>query len=177
MAFSLTVEDGSGLASANAYSSASDAEAWLEIEGPSAEWTALDNPGKELMLARASRLVDRYAEYTGNKKKDTQGLEWPRDQAFRYDIPGDSGRDRSISSSSVPIQLKIAVWLLADALASGEFDPKSAAGGKVESLSIPDISVSIKGASSETGSAMPLPERVVKALQAVSYNSWGPRMI
>ena len=174
MSFQIVVEEGSGNSDANSYTSVGKADTFLEIEGPSSEWDALDVAGKGLMLARASRLIDRYSDFTGEPQTNTQALGWPRVHAFDYGVPSEC--DRSIPSGEVPESLQVATVLLAEALASGEFSSKTPGEGKVQSLSIPDLSVSLSGAAGPAlGQSLPLPLRVVEYLKHTTYNAHGLR--
>ena len=176
MAIILVVEDGTGKADANSYVSLADSTTYLEIEG-SDVWVDLANDQKDLMLARAARLIDRYCEFTGCPLNSTQALEYPRSNAFDYSLPREY--DRSLESGIVPKCLKDANSILAEALASGEYSTKTAGESSVQSLSLPDFNISLggSGSSQSLGSSLPLPLRVVTLLKPLAYNASGSRLL
>jgi hypothetical protein len=103
MAFTFTVEDGTGLSTATSYVSVEDADDILTMNihaGPI--WDALTQEEKERLLSWASRYLDERTNWFGRRVVETSALRWPR-----------SGiRDRDgivIPSNSIPRQLKAAV--------------------------------------------------------------------
>lgn len=176
MAITLIVEDGTGKSDSNSYVSREDSTSYLEIEG-SDVWVNLADADKDLMLARATRLIDRYCEFTGDALTSVQALEYPRVNAFDYSLPRES--DRSLESGIIPKCLKDANTLLAEALASGEYSSKTAGEASVQSLSLPDFNISLGGSGSaqSLGSSLPLPIRVVSLLKPLAYNASGRRLI
>ena len=176
MAITLIVEDGTGKSDSNSYVSREDSTSYLEIEG-SDVWVNLADADKDLMLARATRLIDRYCEFTGDALTSVQALEYPRVNAFDYSLPREY--DRSLESGIVPKSLKDANSILAEALASGEYSTKTAGESSVQSLSLPDFNISLggSGSSQSLGSSLPLPLRVVTLLKPLAYNASGSRLL
>jgi hypothetical protein len=86
MAF--TVETGSGVAGANSYLSVADADSyWTDRAGDYAglatAWAAAATAAKQASLIRASQYLDgHYTWGTGEKNTSTQGLGWPRSDAY-----------------------------------------------------------------------------------------------
>ncbi|MBB76526.1 MAG: hypothetical protein CMJ75_18635 [Planctomycetaceae bacterium] len=96
----ITVEDGSGLAGADAYVSVADVDAYLTKYNPSTTWDALGDPEKEAAIVKATRYLDLvYAErWDGVKKTEAQALDWPR-----YDA---DYKDHPVPSTEVPQAVK-----------------------------------------------------------------------
>lgn len=76
----LIVEDGTGLAAAEAYASVAEADTYHTARGREATWTDLDADVKE----RALRLATDYMQqayrslWAGTRKTTAQALDWPR---------------------------------------------------------------------------------------------------
>lgn len=111
MAVTLVLEDGTGIASANAYLNATEADAILELNPTAyAIWSALDAADMDAYLVWASKWIDNYVTWKGYKAVATSGLRWPR--CGVYDRDG-----IIIAETVIPQQLKeavaqIAVWLV-----------------------------------------------------------------
>lgn len=77
MAF--VVEDGSGKADANSYSSVADADAYFSLRGNSA-WAALNTAAKEAALVLATDYIEATyrSAWLGYRISATQALSWPR---------------------------------------------------------------------------------------------------
>ena len=101
MAF--TVEDGSGVADANAYIPVAFADEHHGDRGNTA-WTGT-TPEKEMAIIRATDYVDKRfgMKFRGFKQSKSQGLEWPRLSAFDNDDFLFNGLD------DIPRQLQKAV--------------------------------------------------------------------
>lgn len=84
MAF--TVEDGSGVADANAYVDTTYADEYHSDRG-NAAWAALDPAEKETAIVRATDYVDQRfgTVFRGRRLMKQQGLEWPRLDAYDDD--------------------------------------------------------------------------------------------
>lgn len=76
----LVVEDGSGLADAEAYISAEDADAYFLARG-NTTWAALTDEAKEAALRDGSdyMLAVYGPRWKGSRVSATQALDWPRD--------------------------------------------------------------------------------------------------
>jgi hypothetical protein len=81
----MTVEDGTGLSTANSYASVAEADAYHALRGHTA-WTGTD-PEKEAALIRATAYID--GEYSsrwpGVRYTGEQALDWPRNGAADSD--------------------------------------------------------------------------------------------
>jgi len=81
MAFTFTVEDGTGLAGANAYISVSFADDYHDGRGNTA-WTdsSVTDSAKERAVVRATDYVDKRfgGKFRGWKESSLQALQWPR---------------------------------------------------------------------------------------------------
>lgn len=84
MAF--TVEDGTGLADANAYISVAFADTYFLDRG-NATWAAALTADKESAIVRSTDYLDKRfgLKYKGVKESSAQGLEWPRAGAIDND--------------------------------------------------------------------------------------------
>lgn len=110
MAFTFTVEDGTGLAAATSYVSETEADDYL-IQNIQVfdTWDALTTTQKEYVLSWASRYLDQHAHWYGTKYVETSGLRWPREGVC--DIDG-----FEIDNDVIPEQLKQATIELASYL-------------------------------------------------------------
>jgi len=90
MAFTLVVEDGTGLANANSYCSLVDAQAYHDASLYNADWTAAASvtDKQKVALAMATRVIDKSCNFRGWRKSETQSLEWPRIRARNDDFYG-----------------------------------------------------------------------------------------
>ena len=85
MALTLIKENGTGLASANAYASAADGDSYHEGHCYASVWTAATVASKEKALVMASRLIDASYQFNGFKNGSVQALQWPREAAVDPD--------------------------------------------------------------------------------------------
>ena len=74
---SLTVEDGTGLSTADSYVSIADALSYHAAMGNTA-WAAATEGAQEIALRRATQYLDTEYRYRGIRRTTTQALEWPR---------------------------------------------------------------------------------------------------
>lgn len=105
----LIVEDGTGLANAQAYVSISDVATYAATYG----LTPPTTPNSAIMLAMRYLEGMFYDRWVGYKKTDTQSLSWPRAYAARRD-------GWAIAESTVPKEVKDAVCALAIKIGEGE---------------------------------------------------------
>ena len=83
----LTVEDGTGLANADAYVSVADADAYFAARSIAA-WAAFDTTAKEVAIRAGTQwLDDTYRGlWKGFRTHDVQSLAWPRDNSPGYSL-------------------------------------------------------------------------------------------
>lgn len=74
----LIVEDGTGVANADSYSSVADADAYFTRYGIPAAWGTAALDVKEGALRNATRFVDQSVRFFGKKVVESQALEFPR---------------------------------------------------------------------------------------------------
>lgn len=74
----LVVEDGTGLATAEAYISVADADAYFALIGTHASWTAASSTEKEQALRLGAIYLDGNFGWQGTRTTSTQALDWPR---------------------------------------------------------------------------------------------------
>lgn len=91
MALTLIKEDGTGRSDANAYAYAADGDAYHEGHLYATAWTAATTGNKEAALVMATRLIDAQYQFGGVKVKDTQALQWPREDCRDPDADGWNG--------------------------------------------------------------------------------------
>lgn len=110
MAFTFTVEDGSNVPGANSYVTVAEANDILAIDNDDiALWEALDEAGRELALAKATRYLDDNYVWYGHKTYRDQFLKWPR-RGMRDE------EGHCIADMIIPIELKratarLSMWL------------------------------------------------------------------
>src|ERR1051325_7676885 len=90
MPLTLIVEDGTGKADANAYASAADCDAYHDGHLYAAAWTAATAENKDKALVMATRLIDAECQFDGARAKETQALQWPREDCPDPDAAGES---------------------------------------------------------------------------------------
>ena len=98
MALTLIKEDGTGLATANAYADVSDSDSYHEGHLYATAWTAATADDKAKALAMASRVLDASYHFHGKRLKEDQSLQWPR---LECPDPDDAG-DGLLPSNAVP---------------------------------------------------------------------------
>lgn len=79
----LIIEDDTGLATAEAYISVTDADTYIVNVYGTAEtlWDAATDAVKEQALRRATNYLNQHYEFVGWRLTITQALEWPRSNA------------------------------------------------------------------------------------------------
>ena len=97
MALVLVVEDGSGKADANGYVSVADGNAYFEGRADPVgvagafDWSAQLTANKEKAIVSATRMIDAYCRFNGNRASASQALQWPRYGA--PDLDGGTGAE------------------------------------------------------------------------------------
>lgn len=84
MAITLTIEDGTIVAGANAYTDLDDPvlTAYFEAHLYPAVWTAATDEQKKAAIVTATRYVDALIDWNGSRVEATQPRAWPRDNVF-----------------------------------------------------------------------------------------------
>lgn len=168
MAFTFTVEDGTGLETANAYVSVSFADDYHDGRLHTA-WTDASKTvtQKERAIVRATDHVDRlYGQwFRGRRRQKVQALEWPRIGAF------DNDGYAMTSEDEVPRNLQRAISEYAlRALLIGELTPDTPPPVPSQSLGIDDTNKS-PSADSASGTITELREKVGPLEVATKYGS------
>ena len=91
MALTLTKEDGTGKADANAYASVADGDAYHEGHLYATAWTGATADNKAAALVMATRLIDAEYQFNGVKVDAEQALQWPREGCHDPDADGWAG--------------------------------------------------------------------------------------
>ena len=102
----LIVEDGTGVANANAYINTDYADTYLSSLGISA-WDNYSVPVKEKAIIEATQTIDLVYNFSGVVTKDDQDLEFPRTDCY------DKKRNIFLPPSIIPVNLKNATAELA----------------------------------------------------------------
>jgi len=84
MAFTFTVEDGTGVAGANAYATTAQVDDYFAGVGGNTTWTASGTTQKQAAIVEATRYAEQRfrGRCKGIRMSEEQGLSWPRDSAF-----------------------------------------------------------------------------------------------
>ena len=112
MALTLIIEDGTGLAGSNSYSTAAEGDTYHEAHVDAAVWDAATTSAKERALVHSTRTLDAMTRWLGDRKLCTQALAWPRRNAILDGC--------EVSSSIVPQPVKNATIELARLLLSSD---------------------------------------------------------
>jgi hypothetical protein len=131
----LSVEDGSGMANADAYVSLADALTYFTGHGSPAVWTAATEAQKESAIRYATLWIDGRYQWPGTIVSSSQALAWPRSGVI-------DGEGRSVASDSLPARLVQATCEAALEHLSNALNEILARGGGVQSETVGPISVS-----------------------------------
>uniref|UniRef100_A0A6M3J8A0 Putative structural protein n=1 Tax=viral metagenome TaxID=1070528 RepID=A0A6M3J8A0_9ZZZZ len=130
MTATFVVEDGTGLATANAYVSVADADQYHTDHGAPAAWTGVDAV-KQAAIRLATEYLDaRYGSaWKGRRSNEDQALDWPRVDVHDRD-------EYLLASDEIPAALAAAAALLALKSLQGDvLLPDVVPGGNVKSES------------------------------------------
>jgi hypothetical protein len=95
----MTVEDGTGLSTANSYASVAEADAYHTLRGNTA-WTGADEVKEAALIRATSYITGEYSSrWPGYRSSATQALDWPRSEALDSD---------GYYQSGVPVAVKVA---------------------------------------------------------------------
>lgn len=140
----ITVEDGTGLANANAYVSISDVTAYATSVNDTT-WTGLGTPAQEAAIVQATMYLDTQNTFLGTRTSQTQALSWPRSGVV------DTSEGTTIAANSVPLAVRRACSALALKASSGTVLLEDLAhGGAVKSETVGPISVTYKDSAPAT---------------------------
>jgi len=128
MAATFTVEDGTGLAAANAYVAVATATQYAEnhLDTP-ADWTGLSSDAQELHIRNATRYLDAMfgRRWRGFRANEDQALDWPRSGAV-------DDSDYELDDDSLPTQLEDACCVMAFADIDDNLFPDQTAPGDLK---------------------------------------------
>jgi len=120
-----------GGASSNSYATVAEADAYFVTHLKNASWMGLaDEATKEIYLQSATRYLDQFVDWFGQKVSDDNALDWPRYGFSEY------------ASNEIPTLLKQVVFEMAlhlidnDGVLSNE--------GSVDKVKVGPINVSLK---------------------------------
>lgn len=130
MAFTFTVEDGTGVAGANSYTTVDFADTYISINSQQQPtWDALSTQAKEHLLARATQYLDRMIQWKGEKTIEDSALRWPR--AGVYDTDG-----ILIADDVIPRVLQEATAEVAVYFVTQDLTRSAGGGGELEELHV-----------------------------------------
>lgn len=137
-----TVNDTAGSPSANSYGNVTDADTYFAESFGRPLWSNQEQSDKEVLLIMASRTLDQFMSWTGQKSSEDQGMEWPR--SYAYDRSGNV-----YSTSAVPRPVTHATYELAyHILSNGGL---SFTQQQFESIKVGPIAVDMTGSSTDAG--------------------------
>lgn len=89
MPVTVTVEDGTGLPTANSYASVAQADAYFAARPRSTAWTGLTDDQKGQFLIHATRILDASVVWSGEALSEAQALAFPRypDELESAEVP------------------------------------------------------------------------------------------
>lgn len=146
----LTVEDGTGLAAADAFVSLADADAYHTARGNST-WTG-DDADKEAAIRRASFFLSNSFRWKGYRLNGrTQALAWPR-----HDVV--DGESWSVSADAVPQEIRDATAEIAvrELVSPGSMTPDVTMADKVKRERVGPIEVEYANASAAADASRPI---------------------
>lgn len=145
------VEDGTGLATANAFADLAYVSAYAALHGNPLSWSSLSQSAQKDFIRQATRWISIRFAYQGKKLNVNQALSFPRYELFDED-------GYSILSNIVPRRVKDAMSVVTLRMAQGDWTPfpdeAAAAQSGSESISVGPISISTSDASSQTTEAV-----------------------
>jgi hypothetical protein len=170
MATTFVVENGSGLATANAYISVADADQYIEDHGNSSDWTGSDNSQKEEAIRMATQYLDAVygGRWIGIAATSIQSLDFPRSGMYVNGYYRDS--------DSVPQEVKDATCEMAvrfRGLSSGELliedqdDPGAVKEYQVKVGSVMEKTVWLAGKSDQK--SRPIVDGILHPLLTAGY--------
>lgn len=156
MAFAFTVEDGTGLAGANAYVSLSEADDH-HAGRAHAGWSSADLASKQAAIVKATDHIELvYGErFIGQRASEAQGLSWPRELAY--------DRDGNLLEG-VPLPVRQACAEFAARALTAPLIPDGTAEVTSESHSAGGLSLSLTYARPSAFQRWPAADRLIRAL-------------
>jgi hypothetical protein len=106
MAATFVVEDGTGLANANALATVAFVDQWNEDHEAATEWSGLNpDTAKEAIIRKATAWIvwQHRSLWRQYRRSETQALPWPRDEIY------DDAEAVSIAKDTVPLCVQEAV--------------------------------------------------------------------
>ena len=98
----IVVEDGTGLANADALASEAEVTAYFVAYGLSTQWTSASTSDREIAIRKCTQYLEVAADWEGVRKFEEQALAWPRYWVFDQD-------GYLVSDFEVPIRVKQAL--------------------------------------------------------------------
>lgn len=160
----LIVEDGTGLTTAESYISVAGADAYVGNTFFSGSWLTTSTPDKEKLLKNATRLIDSFYDFKGEKKVAASALRWPRTGV--YDNDG-----VEVSSTSVPNGVAYSTVEMAIALQNNNFLAENDARG-ISNIKVDVIEIQFE----RSEKTWKIPSSVSHYLRGLGYAVTGSRV-
>ncbi len=128
----MIVEDNTGLSNATSYCTVAFADNFLKIDSNFSVWSAKQTAEKETALEYATVVLDELVFYYGKKLKDTQALDLPTTKIL------------------IDNNIRKAVALIALDYVLGKRILEETAVTDINSISVPDLSISLKSTKTPT---------------------------
>ena len=139
----VVVENGSGLSTANAYVSRTEANTYF-TDRPNAAWTAATDGAKDAAILKATAYIDATYLFKGVIRIATQALSWPRwgvtDREYRI-----------VAADAVPQLVKDACCELAAYALAADLAPTIAGKDRVAMVKAGSAEVQFEAGSREAG--------------------------
>lgn len=160
----LIVEDGTGLSNAESYVSVADADLYVGDTFFSGDWSTSTTQVKEKLLKNATRLIDSFFDFNGEKAVATSSLRWPRTGV--YDKDG-----IEVSSTAVPRGIVYATVEMAIALQANNFVGENESRG-VSSIKVDAIEIQFE----RSEKTLKIPSSVTHYIRGLGYAVAGSRV-
>lgn len=160
----LIVEDGTGLSNADSYVSVLGADTYVGDTFFSGSWSTTSTPDKEKLLKNATRLLDSFYDFKGEKTVSTSSLRWPRTGVFDND-------GVEVASNIVPKGIVFATVEMAIALQNNNFLAENDARG-ISSLKVDVIEIQFE----RSEKTWKIPSSVSHYLRGLGYAVTGSRV-
>lgn len=149
------VETGSGSATANAYGTSAEADAYF-TERANTAWTGADTT-KQAAIIKATQFLDASYVFNGYPLRETQALAWPR--AYAEDKDG-----RPIRSDIVPAAVKHATFELALYALGASLAPNIVGTDRVARVKAGSAEVEFETGARDVGTRFALVDRLLAGL-------------
>lgn len=162
----LTVEDGTGLAGADAFVSVADCESYFSLRGITNPLGSGSDESKEQFIRRATSYVEQhyFGKWKGSQSTETQALAWPRTGVVVDGV--------ELADDALPVLLVRGTCEVAKLVAQGvDFFPEQERGNRLRTLTQTVGPISERKAwanDAPSGTVYPIIDQYIKPLLASS---------